>query len=193
MGSLAGKHHMKLKNYVSWFEIPVYDIHRAAKFYNDIYGIEMEMHVGEEFAMAYFPADQGVGGALIAGPGCYPSDTGSLIYLNAGNDLDGVLGRVELAGGRVIMSKTHINDASGNFALFIDSEGNRLALHEGPTRSGPTSKAAKPMAKAVKEVREVKKVKVVAKRPAAARTSVSRPSGKAVAKKAVKTGGRKKR
>ena len=41
------------------------------------------------------------------------------------------------------MLKTHINDASGNFALFIDSEGNRLALHEGPTRSGAAVKAAK--------------------------------------------------
>ncbi len=153
MGSTAGnsKHHARLKNYVSWFEVPVYDIHRAAAFYNAIYGIEMEISVNGEFAMAYFPADEGVGGALIAGPGCYPSDTGSLIYLNAGNDLDGVLGRIELAGGRVIMPKTQINDASGNFALFIYSEGNRLALHEGPARSGPAPKAAKTKAKAVKK------------------------------------------
>ena len=154
MGSTVGssKHHARLKNYISWFEIPVYDIHRAAAFYNALFGIEMEINVNGEFAMAYFPADEGVGGALIAGPGCYPSDTGSLIYLNAGNDLDGVLGRVELAGGRVIMAKTLINDASGNFALFIDSEGNRLALHEGPARSGPAPKAAKPKAAAVKKV-----------------------------------------
>jgi len=194
MGSLAGKHHMKLKNYVSWFEIPVYDIHRAAKFYNDIYGIEMEMHVGEEFAMAYFPADQGVGGALIAGPGCYPSDTGSLIYLNAGNDLDGVLGRVELAGGRVIMSKTYINDASGNFALFIDSEGNRLALHEGPTR---TRGAVKKEEKEVKEVRKVRAVVTKSSSGASGtsqpKTSSSRASGKVAPKKAVKAAVRKKR
>ena len=171
MGSTAGssKHHARLKNYISWFEVPVYDIQRAAAFYNSIYGIEMEISVNGEFAMAYFPADEGVGGALIAGPGCYPSDTGTLIYLNAGNDLDGVLGRVELAGGRVIMPKTHINDASGNFALFIDSEGNRLALHEGPARTGPVPKAANP------KVKEAKK--------AAAKKAV----GKKAAKKAAKT------
>ena len=165
MGSTVGssKHHARLKNYISWFEVPVYDIHRAAAFYNAIYGIEMEISVNGEFAMAYFPADEGVGGALIAGPGCYPSDTGSLIYLNAGNDLDGVLGRVELSGGRVIMPRTHINDASGNFALFIDSEGNRLALHEGPARTGPASKTAKPKVKAVKKAvpRKVKPMKAV--------------------------------
>ncbi len=175
MGSTVGssKHHARLKNYISWFEIPVYDIHRAAAFYNALYGIEMEISVNGEFAMAYFPADEGVGGALIAGPGCYPSDTGSLIYLNAGNDLDSVLGRIELAGGRVIMAKTHINDASGDFALFIDSEGNRLALHEGPTRSGPATKTAKPKVKAVKKV-AAKKV--------APKTSLSRNRGKVVKK-----------
>jgi uncharacterized protein len=166
MGSTVGssKHHARLKNYISWFEVPVYDIHRAAAFYNAIYGIEMEISVNGEFAMAYFPADEGVGGALIAGPGCYPSDTGSLIYLNAGNDLEGVLRRVELAGGRVIMPKTHINDASGNFALFIDSEGNRLALHEGPARTAPATKAERPKVKAVKKAVVKKVLKKAAKK-----------------------------
>lgn len=137
MGSTAAglKHHLKLKHFISWFEIPVYDIHRAAGFYNAIYGIEMEVEVNGEHAMAYFPADQGVGGALIAGPGCSPSATGSLIYLNAGNDLEGVLGRVDLAGGRVLMGPTAISEEAGTFALFIDIEGNRVALHQGPTRS----------------------------------------------------------
>jgi len=174
MGVGNFKHNVRLRNYISWFEIPVYDIHRAAAFYNAIYGIEMEMQVGDDFAMAYFPADEGVGGALIAGPGCFPSDTGSLIYLNAGNDLEGVLGRVELAGGRVIMTKTHINDASGNFALFIDSEGNRLALHEGPTRSASAPKQVKAPAKDAK-------------------VSSSRTSVKAAPKKAAKTAAKKKR
>lgn len=176
MGSTvaSSKHHARLKNYISWFEIPVYDIHRAAAFYNALFGIEMEISLNGEFAMAYFPADEGVGGALIAGPGCYPSDTGTLVYLNAGNDLDGVLGRVELAGGRVIMPKTHINDASGNFALFIDSEGNRLALHEGPARSGPAPKAAKAK---VKEERKAVAKKAAPKR-GAKKAVVKKPAKK---------------
>lgn len=135
MGSLAGRQHIKLKDFISWFEIPVYDIRRAARFYGTIYNLEMEVTVNGEFAMAYFPADKGIGGALIFGPGCVPSDTGTLVYLNAGNDLDGILGRVDLAGGRVIMPKTLISDSAGSFALFIDSEGNRVALHEGVPRS----------------------------------------------------------
>ncbi|MBL7962628.1 MAG: VOC family protein [Flavobacteriales bacterium] len=149
MGSTIGQQHLKLKDLVSWFEIPVYDIHRATAFYNAIYGIEMEVAVNGEFAMAYFPAEKGVGGALIAGPGCVPNDTGTLIYLNAGNDLEGIQGRVDLAGGRVIMPKTLISEAAGWFALFIDSEGNRVALHEGPSRrQGTPPRTSRPKAAA---------------------------------------------
>lgn len=140
MGSLAERHHIKLKDFISWFEIPAYDIHRAARFYGTIYNMEMEVAVNGEFAMAYFPADKGIGGALIAGPGCLPSDTGTLIYLNAGNDLDGILGRIDLAGGRVIMPKSLISESAGSFALFIDSEGNRVALHENHAK--PNRKSA---------------------------------------------------
>jgi predicted enzyme related to lactoylglutathione lyase len=151
MGSTAAtsKHHIRLKDFVTWFEIPVWDINRAATFYNTIYSMEMEVGFSGDFAMAYFPADKGIGGALIAGPGCTPNDTGVLIYLNTGNDLDSVLRRVPLAGGRIIMQKTLISEAAGYFALFIDSEGNRLALHEGPARANPrTNEAIKPATKA---------------------------------------------
>ena len=123
-----------------WFEIPVYDITRAAAFYNAIFGFEMELSQNGEHTMAFFPRT-GIGGALVAGPGCTPSDAGVLVYLNANGDLDGVLGRVEYAGGRVVMPRSFISEESGSFALFIDSEGNRLALHEGPAPAAATSAA----------------------------------------------------
>lgn len=144
MGASASfKQHPKLKDYVSWFEIPAYDLHRAANFYNTIYNMQMEVVNNGDFMMAYFPADKGIGGALIQGPGCFPNESGVLIYLNAGHDMDSILGRIELAGGRIIMPKTLIAAQAGYFALFIDSEGNRLALHEGPARSGSMTKSAK--------------------------------------------------
>ncbi|MCB0791185.1 MAG: VOC family protein [Flavobacteriales bacterium] len=142
MGSTAGRPHIKLKDFISWFEIPVYDIHRATAFYNAIYNMRMEVAWNGEFGMAYFPVEKGIGGALIHGPGCVPGDTGTLVYLNAGNDLDGILGRVELAGGRVIMPKTLISGTAGWFGLFIDSEGNRVALHEGLPRGRSTRRAS---------------------------------------------------
>lgn len=167
MGSTSAglKHFARLQNYISWFEIPVYDIHRASAFYNAIYGFEMEVRLSGEFAMAFFPAESGVGGALIAGPGCVPSDVGPLIYLNAGKQMDDILGRVELAGGRVIMGRTLISPTAGHFALFIDSEGNRLALHE---ESAPSAKATKPTSskKAVKAAKAPAKKSVAKKAPA---------------------------
>ncbi len=63
----------------------------------------------------------GIGGAVVAGEGCVPSEVGPLIYLNSGKDLSPVLNRIEGAGGRVVLPKTLINEDAGYFALFIDS------------------------------------------------------------------------
>ncbi len=119
----------QLKNYVNWFEIPVANFDQAILFYNTIYDIEMETTQMGGYTMGFFPAKSGIGGAIVKGEGCIPSDTGPLLYLNAGKDLSDVLSRIEVAGGRIIMPKTIINESAGYFALFLDTEGNRLALH----------------------------------------------------------------
>jgi len=114
---------------VTWFEIPVLDIDRATAFYNSIFSIEMDISDNGEFVMAFFPAADGIAGALVVGPGCVPSDTGPLLYLNGDPDLDKILSGIESAGGRVILPKTLVTEEAGYFALFMDTEGNRLALH----------------------------------------------------------------
>lgn len=132
MGSTISKKKQKtnkLKNFVSWFEIPAINFQQAVGFYNHIYNIEMKTFSNGQYMMAMFPANGGIGGAVVSGPGSIPNDNGPLIYLNAGNDLNSVLNKVEEAGGRIIMPKTMINDETGYFAVFIDSEGNKLALH----------------------------------------------------------------
>jgi predicted enzyme related to lactoylglutathione lyase len=117
------------KDYVSWFEIPAIDFFQAVEFYQYIFGIKMQQHTLGLNSMAYFPANRGIGGAVVSGSGYVPSDTGPLIYLNCGDDLSLVLDKVEQVGGRVIMPKTLISEESGYFAVFIDSQGNKLALH----------------------------------------------------------------
>lgn len=119
----------KLKDFVSWFEIPAVNIERSVNFYNEIYGIDMEITEVNSYTMAFFPADKGIGGAIVCGEGSIPSDKGPLIYLNTGKDLNPVLAKIEAAGGRVILPKTLINKTVGCFALFIDTEGNKMALH----------------------------------------------------------------
>lgn len=132
MGGVASgnrKNKSVFRDFISWFEIPAVNFQQAVNFYNQIYGIEMEQNFDGNYAMAFFPAKEGIGGAIVAGPGSTPSDTGPLLYLNGGKDLNSILKKVEKAGGRVVMPKTLINEESGYFAIFIDSEGNKLALH----------------------------------------------------------------
>lgn len=119
----------KLGHYVIWFEIPALNLLRAVGFYNHIYKIKMETSESSDYAMALFPADNGIGGAIVVGEGSIPSATGTLVYLNGGKDLAPILGRVVEAGGRIILNKTLISEEAGYFALFIDTEGNKLALH----------------------------------------------------------------
>jgi len=76
----------------------------------------------------------GVGGALSYSPGFYsPSATeGTLVYLNANPDVQIVLDRIEAAGGKIALPKTEISPEHGHMAVFIDTEGNRVALHSVP-------------------------------------------------------------
>lgn len=116
--------------YINWFEIPALDLDRAVNFYNSIFNIKMETNTMNGYSMAFFPSKfGGTGGAIICGEGSEPSEKGPLLYLNGGNHFDEILARIENSGGRILMSKQIINENAGCFALFIDSEGNKLALH----------------------------------------------------------------
>ncbi|KAF0218331.1 MAG: hypothetical protein FD174_2948 [Geobacteraceae bacterium] len=113
---------------INWFEIPVSDIYRAARFYGTILAAEMAVHEFMGKRRALLPFNEGVGGSLVQGAGYVPNKDGALLYLNGGEDLDVVLRRVELAGGRVLQPKISIGEY-GFIALFIDTEGNRVGLH----------------------------------------------------------------
>ena len=63
------------------------------------------------------------------GNGYAPSTQGVVVYLNGGNDLSAALGRVEKAGGKVLLKKTFLSEQAGHIALFKDSEGNKIGLH----------------------------------------------------------------
>jgi uncharacterized protein len=119
-----------MKNAINWFEIPVSDLARAKKFYETIFGFTMHEQDFGSFKMALFPSDpQGAGGALIKNEWYVPGTQGPLIYLNASPDLGVALGRVNDAGGQVIIEKRQISPEHGYMGVFNDSEGNRIALH----------------------------------------------------------------
>jgi predicted enzyme related to lactoylglutathione lyase len=130
---------MKFKNAISWFEIPTTDLNRAQQFYEAIFGVELIPFEAANFKMRMFPVEDpmtGIGGALSYAEGFYkPSATeGPLIYLNANPDVQTVLDKIEAAGGKIIVPKTEISPEYGHMAVFIDSEGNRIALHSVPQK-----------------------------------------------------------
>ena len=120
------------KNAISWFEIPVGDFERAKAFYQNIFGYEMPEMDMESVKMGILPHDRdggGIGGAICYGKGYKPSShDGPKVYLNGGDNLDEVLGKVEAAGGKVLVPKTLIAEGMGYFAFLNDTEGNVVGL-----------------------------------------------------------------
>ncbi len=121
------------ENSLNWFEIPTIDIDRARKFYETTFAIEMTVLPIPNLKMVVFPSMNGSGkanGALVEHEMYAPSDkAGVLIYLNANPEIQRVIDRIEPAGGKMILGKTQISPEIGYMCLFLDSEGNRLALH----------------------------------------------------------------
>lgn len=120
-------------NVVGWFELPVTDMSRAVSFYEKVFDFKMEIHKIGDLEMGWFPwIDNGLGsgGSLVKHSEYKPSAEGVLIYFTAhSGDLSNELSRVGEAGGRVLMEKKKISDEYGYMALFLDTEGNRVALH----------------------------------------------------------------
>jgi predicted enzyme related to lactoylglutathione lyase len=118
---------------ISWFEIPALDLGRAQTFYERIFDLSLHPLDLPQLKMRIFrTADpSGIGGSLCDSGGFHkPSATdGPLIYLNANPDLQLVLDRIEGAGGKILVPKTQISDQYGFMAVFLDTEGNRIALH----------------------------------------------------------------
>ncbi len=120
------------ENAINWFEISVTDISRATKFYETIFGIQLQQQEMMGMKMAFFPTEDmngKVSGGLVQGPMHKPGADGAKLYLNGNPDLAQTLLKIETAGGKVLMPKTKITDEIGFMAYFTDTEGNTVALH----------------------------------------------------------------
>lgn len=119
-----------MKNLINWFEIPATDFNRTVTFYKAI--LDLDIKETEMFGtkMGFFPTDgTNVSGAIVKGEGYKPSTDGVVAYLNGGSDLQTVLEKVESNNGKVIAPKTQISAEMGYFGMFIDTEGNKMAVH----------------------------------------------------------------
>lgn len=119
-----------MKNIINWFEIPVDDMARAIAFYEAVMQVTLRREKMESADLALFPSeDPAPGGALAKFDGIIPSHSGPIIYLHT-DDLAATLKRVELAGCECVFGPLDLGQDIGTIALFTDSEGNRIGLHQ---------------------------------------------------------------
>lgn len=114
-----------------WFEIPASNFLRAVSFYQTILDIEIVEFEMNGLQQGLLPHDDKslVSGSIVCGQGFTPSQEGTLLYLNGGEDLNVSLSKVESCGGSVLLPKTHLGEEIGYIAHFVDTEGNRVGIH----------------------------------------------------------------
>ncbi len=120
-----------MNNAMTWFEIPALDYDRAKTFYTTILGLEITDMPMPDGKYGFFPHNKdgyGSGGGIMQHESMKPTTDGPNLYLDAGEDLSIALAKVEPAGGKIIQPKMAIGE-NGFMALFIDTEGNKIALH----------------------------------------------------------------
>lgn len=115
---------------IDWFEIPSADFARAAKFYEAVFATKLRVEGFGDTQLGVFITEGGESiGAVIDGGDYVPGTSGPVLYLEAKPSIDAVLERIEPAGGSIKMGKFALPDDMGYIAHFLDTEGNRLALH----------------------------------------------------------------
>lgn len=122
---------------ISWFEIPTIDLNRATQFYEQVFQIKLAPIDTPNIQMRVFPVQDfmhGISGALVKTDGFHiPSEShGPLIYLNANPDVQIIMDRIESNGGKILLEKRMISPENGYMAMFLDTEGNRIAVHSIP-------------------------------------------------------------
>jgi predicted enzyme related to lactoylglutathione lyase len=119
-----------MKNLIAIVEIPTTNFSRAITFYEAILGITIERVEMEGVQMGLFPNDGESPFVQLINGGAYtPSNTGTIIYLNAGEDLQVMADSIQANGGEIQLPKTEIGPEMGFYAMFLDTEGNKLGLH----------------------------------------------------------------
>jgi predicted enzyme related to lactoylglutathione lyase len=114
-------------NRVVWFDIPVADLARAARFYAAVLAIEVHRQDIPGGAFCVLAHQEGNGGCLVVAPQ-HISSSGVLVYLNAEGRLRAAVGEVTRHGGTIV-EPIHPIGPHGFRAIVTDSEGNRVALH----------------------------------------------------------------
>ncbi|MFN8357370.1 MAG: VOC family protein [Spirosomataceae bacterium] len=118
-------------NAINWFEIPALDLERAFAFYSAVFNgnIRKGTFGNGDLILFNVPFNTGeaVGGSIVVRPDLTPTTAGPVLYLNAFGKLSEAVGKVEKAGGNVLVPEINLGKF-GFAAVIIDSEGNKIGL-----------------------------------------------------------------
>ncbi|GEM_PF-243905 len=118
--------------HAGFIEIPVLDLDRAVKFYQDVFGLATVTPYVDDVrrvAVLFSEEDSQIPGISLNQTANFePTAKGQLVYYNASEDLAVYTERVIAAGGKVIAPKESMGGA-GDFIIFGDTEGNAFAFY----------------------------------------------------------------
>lgn len=131
---------MIMKNPIVHFEIPVDDVERAKKFYEETFGWEIkkfDMPDGDAYWIVHAAEtdkDNMVkkGGQINGGMMKRKNPGQPFMNYIAVDSIDKFLKTIEAHGGKICLEKQEIGRGMGWIGAFQDPEGNLMGLHEVP-------------------------------------------------------------
>ena len=117
-------------NPVGWFEIYVQDMERGRRFYEGVFGVQLQQLESPGLEMLAFPGAMdryGAPGALVRMEGVPSGGNSTLVYFSCA-DCAVEAERVAGHGGKVHKPKFPIGQY-GFIALAMDPDGNMFGLH----------------------------------------------------------------
>jgi predicted enzyme related to lactoylglutathione lyase len=140
-----------MPNAVVHFEIPADDVPRAIAFYQNVFGWKIKQFPMPPGGPEYYGVTTRNEGAPGINGGLMKRNMPGQPFANYVDvkSIDDFVGRIQAAGGTLIMPKQEIGAGMGSFAVFQDTEGNMMGLYQ----SAPAAKKAPAKKKAKKKAR----------------------------------------
>ncbi|MBS3136684.1 VOC family protein [Candidatus Woesearchaeota archaeon] len=126
-----------MKNPIVHFEIPADNVERAKKFYEKIFGWQIEKYAmpeGDYFIVRTADVDKNMmptkPGAINGGMMKRKSPGQPFMNYISVESIDNILKEISSNGGKICLPKQEIGKGMGWIAAFQDTEGNLMGLHQ---------------------------------------------------------------
>jgi len=149
-----------MPNPIVHFEIPADDVARARAFYQSVFGWTIKQFPMPSGGPEYWGVTTRKEGAPGINGGLMKRNMPGQPFANYVDvkSIDEFAGKIQAAGGTLIMPRQEIGPGMGSFAVFQDTEGNMMGLYEAApaAKQAPAKKASKKKAKQSKKPKKKK-------------------------------------